>query len=344
MKYNYLCYFLVFIVTISCRQKDIPDVKGIDFPAAYVINGGSNTISIFDLNSLSVKNIIQLTGLGRFPHHITLSLDRKKLAVALPEFDFTQSHDALHQATGKKGGIIVIDALNGKTLLNIPMSKVNFNAAFSNDNNEIWTASSTDSKAMYVFDANTGAEKAVISLGSDPTEVIFSKDGNYAFVALGEGSFIVAINTQLKQIEKYIKVDPFPTNVWASNNGNIYVENKNLKTISIVDEQTLNTYEFIDVDFKPGQIAYNQSLDELWICQSGENKVAYFERKDNKWVLKSTIITDSDAHALTFSKNEKTAFVVNQQGSTISVIDANKHQKITDIKVGLLPNGIVLRE
>lgn len=342
--YLALGYSLLLLLTTACKEQKKFVEANINFPAAYVVNGASNTISVIDLNENVVKKSIQLTDLGRFPHHIHLSPDGKKLSVALPEFDFTQNHDILHQSNNKKGGIAVIDALNGKSLLKIPLNRVNFNAVFSADNSEIWTALTNHSGEIHVFDANTGEQKSVIALGADPTEVVFTKDGKYAIVALGESSFIVAVNTKVKQIEKYIKVDPFPTNVWALSDGKIYVENKNLKTVSIVDAETLNVEEFIDLNFKPGQMAYNKSLNELWICQAGEDKVACFERKSNKWVLKYTIVTNADAHAVAFSKNEKTAYIVNQQGNTVSVINTSTHQKIKDIPVGLNPNGIVLKE
>lgn len=341
--YQAFCCSL-FLLLLSCKPKEEIKTENIDFPAAYVVNGGSNTVSIIDLNEKVVKKIIQLTDLGRFPHHIEVSPDGKKISVALPEFDFTQSHDLLHQATDKKGGIAVMDALNGKSLLKIQLEKVNFNAVFSPDNTEIWTASANHSGEMYVYDANTGIQKTVIPLGADPSEVVFTKNGDYAIVALGESSFIVAVNTKLKQVEKFIKVDPFPTNVWAVSDGKIYVENKNLKTVNIVDAETLNVNEFLDLDFKPGQMAYNKTLNELWICQAGNNKVAYFERQPDKWVLKSTIVTGNDAHAIRFSKDEKIAYVVNQQGNTVSVINTASHEKTADITVGLNPNGIVLRE
>lgn len=341
--YQIVCHFL-FLSVVSCKDKQQVQSENIDFPAAYVVNGGSNTISVIDLNERKVKKMIQLTDLGRFPHHIELSPDGKKLSVALPEFDFTQNHDLLHQATDKRGGIVVIDAQNGKQLYKVALNWVNFNAAFSPDNKELWSASTSHSGEMFVFDAETGAQKEVIFLGADPTEVVFSQNGNYAFVALNESSFILAVNTKLKKLEKYIKVDPFPTNVWAVSDGKIYVENKNLKTVNIVDPETLNVDELLDLDFKPGQIAYNKTLNELWICQAGENKVAYFERKANKWVLKASIETGNDAHAIKFSKDEKTAYVANQMGHTVSVINTASHQKTMDIPVGLNPNGIVLKE
>lgn len=330
----------------SCKETKVINVEPIatDYPKGYVVNGASNNISIIDLNELSVKNIIQMTELGRFPHHINLSADGKKLAVALPEFDFILGHAALHNATDKKGGVTVLDAQNGNTLLKIAVPSVNFNAVFSPDGSEIWTASSTHTGEMFVYDANNGTLKSQVTLGADPSEVVFSRDGQYVFVALGESSFVYVLNAKTRLITKTIKVDAFPTNVWAGIDDKIYVENKVAQTINIIDTKTLTVVDYLDVAFTPGQIAYNQSLNELWICQAGENKVAYFERKNNLWSLKGTIVTGNDAHAVTFTKDMKRAFVVNQKGNTVSVIDAVNHTKTKDISVGSQPNGIVLKE
>ncbi|WP_064196965.1 MULTISPECIES: YncE family protein [Emticicia] len=339
--------FLLSSLTYSCKnkKKDNPEPIAVDdFPKAFVVNGGSNTISIIDLNTLSVKNIIQLTEVGRFPHHISLSPDKTRLAVAIPEFDFTLGHALLHNATDKKGGVTIVDALNGNTLLKMPLANANFNAAFTNDGTEIWTASATHTGEMFIFDAGTGVLKTKVALGADPSEVVFSKDGTYAFIALGETSFVYVLNTKTKNIEKTIKVDPFPTNVWAVADGKIYVENKIANTINVIDPISLNIVEYLDLDFPPGQMAYHPTLNELWICQANQTKVAYFERKNNLWSLKGTITTGDDAHAITFTKDLKKAFVVNQRGNTVSVIDASTHQKTNDIQVGSYPNGIVLKE
>ncbi len=333
---------------VSCKSKKVIEepvpVVETDYPKAYVVNGGSNTISIVDLNELSVKNIIQLTEIGRFPHHINMSADGKKLAVATPEYDFTLGHTALHNATDKKGGVAVIDTKTGNTLLKIALPSVNFNAVFSADGSEIWSASATHSGEMFIYDATNGVFKTKIALGSDPSEVVFSKDGKYAFVALGESSFVYVINTQTKVIVNTIKVDAYPSNVWAGVDDKIYVENKVAQTVNVIDPKTLSVVDYINLDFAPGQIAYNQTLNELWICQASQNKVAYFERKNNGWSLKGTIITGDDTHAITFSKDMKRAFVVNQKGNSVSVIDAANHVKTKDILVGSQPNGIVLKE
>ncbi|CAH0995342.1 hypothetical protein EMA8858_01463 [Emticicia aquatica] len=343
---NILIFFTTIIVFSSCKEKKIIKTEPIeiDYPKAYIVNGGSNDISIINLNELSVNKIIQLTDVGRFPHHISISPDGKKLAVAIPEYDFILGHAALHNATDKKGGISIIDAQTGSTLLKIALPNVNFNAAFSPDGKEIWSATSTHSGEMYVFDTQTGILKNKIALGADPSEVVFSKDGLNSYVALGESSFVYVINAVSKEIVNTIKVDQFPTNVWAGNDGKIYVENKIAKSINIIDTKAFLATEYIDVNFLPGKVVYNQLMNELWICQANENFVAYFERKNNVWSLKGNIETGNDAHSISFSKDEKKAFIVNQKANSVSVIDVLNHSKIKDIIVGSQPNGIVLKE
>ena len=337
--------FLFSLILLSCEERKIIEiVPEPDYPKAFVVNGASNNISIIDLNEQSVKKIIQMNEVGRFPHHISISADGKKLAVAIPEFDFLLDHAALHNAGYNKGGIMIFDAQNGSTLLKIDVPNVNFNAVFSADNNEIWTSSSTHSGEMFVYDTNNGTLKSRIPLGAIPTEVVFSKDGNYAFVALSEGNVVRVLDTKTKLITKSIQVDALPTNVWAGIDDKIYVENKGIRSINIIDIKTLSVIDDIHVAFIPGQIAYNQLLNEFWVCQAGENKVAYFQKTNSSWTQKGSIITDNDAHAVKFSKDMKRAFIVNQKGGTVSIIDVVTHTKTKDISVGSLPNGIVLKE
>jgi YVTN family beta-propeller protein len=341
-------FFIVIIISIvfSCKKKAVENPVPVEteYPKAYVVNGASNNVSIIDLNELSVKNVIQMTELGRFPHHINLAADGKKLAVALPEFDFLLGHEALHNTPNKKGGIIILNTNNGNTILKISLPNSNYNAVFTPDGKEVWSSTSSHTGEMYIFDAESGIQKNKVALGSDPSEVVFSEDGKYAFVALGESSFVYVLESISKKIFKTIKVDAFPTNVWAGADNKIYVENKNARSINIINANTLEVEDHLDLSFKPSQIAYNKALNELWVCQAGENKVAYFEKLNSLWNLKGTIITGDDAHAVTFTKDLKRAFVVNQKGNTVSVIDATSHTKTKDISVGSQPNGIVLKE
>jgi YVTN family beta-propeller protein len=349
---NMTLFFLFFLIS-SCKPKETEPLLNINYPAGYVVNGESNSVSVIDLRDNQVKETIELgirssknqtnTVNTFWSHHIYSSNDKTKLAIATPQIDYTLGHDAVHQASStKSGGITVLNAKTGQILLEIFVPRINYNAIFVNNDKEIWTTTTTHSGEVLVFDAENGKQLNTISIGADPSEIVLSADGKYAFVSLGESSNIFAIDIQTKKIAKFIKVDLFPTNVWAGSDGMIYVENKNRKSVNVVDTKELFTTEFIDTPFKPGHIAYNKLLNELWICQAGENKVAYYERKNNEWVYKNSITVGDDAHAIHFTKDNKTAYVVNQKGDSVSMIDVPNHLKIKDIIVGKKPNGMVL--
>jgi YVTN family beta-propeller protein len=344
---------LAFLIITSCKPKETEPLLAINYPAGYVINGESNSVSVIDLRDNQVKETIELSIRSTknqtntvntfWSHHIYASADKSKLAIATPQIDYSLGHDAVHQASSSKtGGITILDAKTGQILREIFVPRINYNAIFVNNDKEIWTTTTTHSGEVLIFDAENGKQLSTIPLGADPSEIVLTKDGKYAFVSLGESSNILAIDTQTKKIAKSIKVDLAPTNVWTGTDGMIYVENKNRKSVNIVDTKEFFTTEFIDTPFKPGQIAYNQLLNELWICQAGENKVAYYERKNNEWLYKSSLTVGADAHAIHFTKDSKTAYVVNQLGNSVSVIDIQNHLKIKDIIVENKPNGMVL--
>lgn len=337
-------YFSLFIVFLSaCKADENIDVRD-NFQKAYISNGLSNTISVLDLEEEIPKFTIQLDEYGRFPHHIGLSPDKSKLVLANPEFDFTLGHNALHNATDKKGGVLVLDAKTGDKLLSLSLPFVNYNALFSPDGKEIWTATSSHSGDLFVFDAVTGKLKNQIPLGLSPSELVFTADGRWAFIALSESSFVYVVEVATKKITASIKVDLFPSNTWLGNDGKIYVENKSSKSINIINPLTMTVEDYLDLPFTPGKIGMNLKNNELWICNSGEDKVYYCRKENNRWKIIDFVQTGADAHSLCFSKDEKWLYVVNQGGNSVSIIDVASHKKMKDIFVGKQPNGIVLDE
>ena len=89
----------------SCTKIDnAQPVLSINYPAAYVVNGTSSTLSIINLNTNEVANLIQLTddvsgmthnGGGKFlqyPHHVYLNPAKNQIAIAAPGIDLSGGH------------------------------------------------------------------------------------------------------------------------------------------------------------------------------------------------------------------------------------------------------------
>jgi YVTN family beta-propeller protein len=335
-------YLFLLLCLVSCSKKDPILPLIFEQGSAFVINGGENSISIIDTESFEEKARYFFKKAGNtFGHHIYFSKDFSKLSIAFPEYDFSNGHGGLHGAS--VNGNIGILNLSDQTEKIIPLNFANHNAIFSPDQIEIWTSLVSHSGKVQVFDAVNFNSIKEISVGPDPTELIFAKNGNLAVVACGETSFLTVIDAKSKTIIKEIKVDPFPTNVWPGwNQATVFVENSNAKSINIVNLDDFKVIDFIDFEFIPGFTVYNSSSNELWVCAPKANKVYVYQKIQTEWVKKSEILTDNDPHQISFLKDGGTAFIVNQTGNSVQVVDVSSKSIKKKINVGLKPNGIAI--
>lgn len=334
---------LASFLLISCEKESSPEVvkRKIDFPAAYVVNS-DNSISVINLNTLRIDTTFIIPSNGdAFAHHIYKSPDNKKLVVALPSVDLSNGHGQLHSLKAT-GGVAILSALDGSIISNVKTPQANHNAIFSPSGLEVWSAfMSHDLPIVKVYNAANLTNVAEISVGTDASELTFSSDGKTAYVAAQESSFVYAIDVQRKEVVKQIKVDFFPTNVWPGK-GKMYVENKNRPSINIINSETNVTSDAIDLDFVPGFTSYHELTETLWICDAANAQIRLFKKIGQDWKQTATIPAGEDTHAFAFSDKFNQAFVVNQRGNSVSVIDLAKNEVIKDISVGLKPNGIVL--
>lgn len=341
MKYIFVA--IIFILS-SCSKKDFESSEFFEKGSAFIINGGENSISVIDLQTFEEKNRFFFKSAGNtFAHHIYFSKDFSKLSVAFPEYDFSNGHSGLHGNNSK--GFIGILNIKDQSERYIPLGFANHNAVFSNDLTEIWTGLVSHSGKIQVFDAESLISKKEIAVGPDPTELIFAKNGELALVAAEESSFLTIIDTKKKEVIKEIKVDPFPTNVWPGlNQSTVFVENANAKSLNIVDLDNFKVIDFLDFDFVPGFTIFNTAFNELWVCAPKINKVIVFQKSQNEWLKKAEVLTDIDPHQIAFLRDSKIAFLVNQKGNSVQIIDVTSKKVINKINVGLKPNGIAIWE
>lgn len=336
----------------SCLTNDANPEINITAPSAFVINGESTTISVIDLATNETKNTISLENSTidnhngaknldiQFPHHIYLSPDGSKLSIGVPGVDLSEGHLGNHESTGH---ILVIDAKNGNILSKTELPKPNHNAIFSPDGKEIWTTLMEHHGKTLIYDASTMALKNTILVGEEPAEVTFSANNKYAFVANGGSNTVSVLDILEKKVIKTIAVGEEPVGAWLGVDGRMYVDNELGQSVSIIDVEKLEVIETVKLEFKPGYVAYNQLLNEMWVSNAGQSYVHYFVRENNTWKKKGSFQTGLDAHAIAFTKDWKIAYVTNQGNLSVSVIDVISHKKIKDIQVGQKPNGIVLK-
>lgn len=344
MKKIILALFLFTSVVFTSCKKDKDNTTttpstDMSYNAAYVVNGGSNSISVIDLTTNEVKRTINISS-SMWPHHVYINNAKTKIAMGVPGMDLSGGHNI--NTTGMTGKFLVLDAVNGSVLKSQNLPMMNHNAVFSPDGTEIWTSQMDSMGTVLVYDATTFILKNTINVGMMPAEVTFSSDGLMAFVANGMSDDVTAINVFSKNIMATIPVGMGPVGAWAGSNNKMYVDNEAGHTISVIDVTTMTVEETVTLGFMPGMAAYNSTMNELWVTDPDNGKVHYWTRSGIVWIHGGELSTGAGAHAIAF--NGMTGYITNQMAGTVSVIDVMSHSKTKDITVGTKPNGIAIKQ
>ncbi len=311
-------------------------IAAITHDALYVVNGGDNAISVINTENDMEAGKILLKN-AQYPHHISLSPDGGKLAIAVPGSEFNDGHAHSH-GTQAQGMVLVLDAKTGAMLSFKNLAGMNHNAAFSKDGQEIWTTQ-MNSGTVLVLKADNFDLLKTIPVGSDPTEVSFSPDGKYAFVANGESDNVSVIDAALKTIVKTIPVGDNPVGAWQGSNNVMYVDNETGKSITAIDALTLQIIRTYQLGFTPAMAAVVGS--ELWVTDTQNGKVVIFKTDSDEKI--GEITTAASAHAITFNADKSKVYISNQNANSISVIDVATKAVLKTIAVGSKPNGILFR-
>lgn len=350
-KTSLLAAVAVVLAISSCKNKDdMPTAeKNIDYPAAYVINGESSSISVIKLSTNTVTDSIELMGIGSnmimWPHHVSYhaGTNMKHLAIGVPGMDFSGGHTGT--TGGMTGNLLVVNAVNGSIVKSMALPLMNHNTAYSPSGTEIWVPQMDMDGKVLVYDAITYALKNTITVGMMPAELTFSADGTKAYVANGDDDNVSVINVSTKAVVATVNVGDNPVGAWTGSDGRMYVDNEDGQSISVINVTTDVVDQTIALGFMPGIAAHNGIKKELWVSDPMNGKVHYWtwDAGMNMWMHGGVFDTGAGAHAIAFTTDGNTAYVTNQLGQSVSVINVATHTKIKDIVVGKKPNGIVLK-
>jgi YVTN family beta-propeller protein len=164
-------------------------------------------------------------------------------------------------------------------------------------------------------------------------------------VANGGDDNVTVIDPVTKAIITTIAVGDNPVAAWQGYDGNMYVDNEDGKSVSVISVMNNIVVETIDLGFMPGSVAHNALKKELWVTDPENGSIHYWtwDLALKKWMHGGFVNTGLGAHAVAFTNDGKVAYVTNQLAQTVSVIDVNTHLKLQVITVGRKPNGIVIK-
>ena len=333
------------LITGACMHHDHEQkTLNISYPAAIVVNGGSGNLSVIRLQDNVLTETIGLNG-ATFPHHIYINPTKSKLAVAITGKYLSAGHGGHGEMIpGLK--VQIINAENGQIEKEIPLEKIPYNAIFHPDGTEIWLGQADDVKStVLVYNTTDWSLRNTIDVGKGVSEITFSGNGKLAFACNTDDNSISIINAVSKSVIQTLSTGAKPIGAWQGTDTTMFVDNVEGQSITeLLISDSVRTASTISLGFKPGYAAWNPGSKELWVSDASNGRVVFFKKEPaGNWLETGSTATGSDAHAIAFSGDFKTAWITNQGAGTVSVVDAANHSIIKTIAVGAKPNGIALK-
>jgi YVTN family beta-propeller protein len=175
---------IAVLALAACRPHDFPQYPANYREYAYVTNGGSGTVSIYDVVNVRLDREVQV---GANPVAVVPSGLRAEVYV-------------VNSGTpGSPGSVSVINAENNSVAATIPVHRQPVDLALDPDENFAYVANS-GSNNVSVIDLKSHREVAVIGTGEEPVSVRVSPDGKTLAVANRRGNSVSLIDTASRTV------------------------------------------------------------------------------------------------------------------------------------------------
>jgi len=303
-----------------------------------------------------------------WPYHISLSPDRSKLAITEPGMDFNGGYEMMQTTTSNggmggmmyqhhngnsttvttdimqmQGKILILDAITGDLLKEISLEGMPYDAIFSPDGKEIWTALMMPVGKVNVFNADSYNLLNSVSVGNMPAGITFSDDGKKVFIANGMSGSVIVIDAITKMVIDTIGTGQGTVGAFPGMHGMMYTDNEKTNTISIVNTMNDMMSDSIRIGFTPGMVDRNVMMNQLWVSDPEGAKIHFWTQNGNAYNYGGSITVGNGAGSMTFSQDGKTCYVTNHDDNSVSVVDVTGLKEIMRIPVGEKPNGLIIR-
>ncbi len=120
----------------------------------------------------------------------------------------------------------------------------------------------------------------------------------------------------------------------------VYVSNEKDNTISVIDGDSLELIETIEVGERPRGIALSNDGKYLYICASDDDHIQVLDLQSKQIVY--NLPSGPDPELMSLSADGSLLFVANEDDNMVTVIDTIQRSKVVEIPVGIEPEGIGL--
>lgn len=308
---------------------------------AIVVAAGEGKVVIIDPASLSVASSVPVAA-GLHPHHLAASADGSKVLVSATSADLSAGHEGGHAGHGRAGrtGIYLVDVERRELRHALEVEATAHNAAFMPDGRTLVLAM-MEHGMVAGYDATS--LRQVYSAGGfgGPLEVTPTSRG-MVLVAESTTGRVAVFDPGTRTVSDRFDVGPLPVAAWASGGGHFYVSVEHGRQLRHITEGptgvTMDAHR-IDVQGAPAQAMLTPNGAELWVAVEDRGVVAVFAGGTHAKVAEFR--AGVKPHGIAFDPSGSRAFVTDEGGARVLVIDVATRSVTQEIPVGGKPNGIL---
>lgn len=327
-------FAIVCFALTGCRPHDFPQYAANYREYAYVTNGGSGTVSVYDVVNVRVDREIPV---GQNPTAVTANPVRNEVYVVNGG------------PPAGQGSVAVINAENNSVATTIPVHKQPVAITIDADGDLGYVVNS-GSNSVSVLDLKARREVAQIGVGEDPAAARVSSDGKTLVVANRGGSSVSVIDTAARKVRSVFEGCPGASDVvilpdsskaFAACSGGHQVMAVQLAHAIRPDGRPATTDRLealLDVGRGPVQLALKPDGGEVFVSNSLSNSISeiYADKDD----VAGAYLMGADPVRGVVSADNSYLYVGNLHSDYVTVYSIEDGKRVDAIHVGDGPSAL----
>jgi YVTN family beta-propeller protein len=337
-----LCLVVLAGTVLSgCRNHDFPEYPANYREFAYVTNGGSNTVSVFDVINLRLARELPV---GINPTGVTANPRRNEVYVV---------NSGSSQSNGPNGSVSIIDTEKNIVAATIPVHRQPYFVEVNPAGDMAYVANS-GSNSVSILDLKARREIAVVGTGEGPGLVRIAPDGKSLVVTNRVGNSI-SILGQVSgpgdwRLRKVIEGCPGATDAVilpdstkafvACSSGHQVMAIALARTADVNGPTRPDVLEaLLDVGHSPVQLALKPDGGEIFVSNFDSDSISQIETRTND-VTGAYLMGSHPVHGLVSADNSL-LYVSNFRSQELSIYSIDDGKRLRPaIHVGDGPDGL----
>ncbi|HEY2467861.1 MAG TPA: beta-propeller fold lactonase family protein [Terracidiphilus sp.] len=326
--------FLALLALTACRPHDFPQYDPHYREYAYVTNGGSGTVSVYDVVNVRVDREIPV---GQNPTAVAANPERNEVYVVNGG------------APSGQGSVAVINAESNSVAATIPVHQQPVAIALDPDGNLGYVVNS-GSNAISVLDLKARREVTQIGVGEAPAAARVSRDGKTLVVTNRGGNSVSIVDTTTRKVRAVFEGCPGATDVvilpdssktFAACSGGHQVMAIRLAHEARPDGRPATSdrlESLLDVGRGPVQLALKPDGGEVFVSNSLSNSISeiYADRDD----VAGAYLMGADPVRGLVSADNTLLYVANLHSDYVTVYSIEDGKRSDAIHVGDGPSAL----